>query len=56
MTKNLNFVLDSVENIVDKGEKKKPAFSPYPIIFSKSFLQRVVKVGIVWGKVKPCRN
>ena len=36
----LKFVLGRVEDIVKKGEN---AFSPFPTMFSKGFLYRVVK-------------
>ena len=43
------FVLERVEKIVGKGEKCwLPAFSPFPIMFSKGFFFKVIKVVIVW--------
>ena len=36
----MKFVLERVQNIVEKGEK---AFSPFPTMFSKGFYYRVVK-------------
>ena len=39
----MGILIDGVENIVATGEEKKnylPAFSPFPIIFSKAFSQK----------------
>ena len=45
------FILEQVENIVEKGENTGyqcwlPAFSPFPTMFSKGLLYRAVKS---WG-------
>ena len=48
VAERLKFVLEWVENIVEKGEKCwLPAFSPFPTIFSKDFFFRSLKLGIV---------
>ena len=43
VTQKLKFVLGRVENIVGKGENAGNQFSPFPTLFSKGFLYRVVK-------------
>ena len=58
VTKKSNFDLESVENILGKGENAgyqhfllyPQSFQKFPTIFSNSFLFKVVslKVGIVW--------
>ena len=37
----IEIVFDTVENIVGKGERWQPAFSPFPTIFSTGFLKAV---------------
>ena len=44
LAENLKFALESVENIVGKGENCwLPAFSPFPTMFSKGLFPRVLK-------------
>ena len=44
VTEKLKFLLERVENIVGKGRNCwLPAFSPFPTVFSKGFLYRVIQ-------------
>ena len=44
ITEKIKFLLGRVENILGKGDKCwSPAFSPFPIMFSKGLCLRVVK-------------
>ena len=51
VTEKSKFVLETVENIVGKGEKAGlPAFSPFPTIFSKGVFLKVNKSLDCMGK------
>ena len=48
IAKKMISLCDRVENTGKRRKCCLPAFSPFPIVFSKAPLLRVLKVGIVW--------
>ena len=50
VTEKLKFACGKVENMVGKGENWLPAFSPFPTMFSKGSLYRVVIKSGLCGK------
>ena len=57
VNEKVKFGLERVENIVGKGQNAgNQHFFPFPTMFSKGFLLKVVKVRIVWQRVKGLRS